>query len=203
MKKPEIVKIFDSDRDGKANLVGCNPGWNCDKIATHHLKAYGLNKTVQHMQGEYNVLVGDAVARYKNGQPVFLYAWYPNTATVQMLPGKDLVWLEVPYTDLPMEGNFNTEIKGVVGCAAKTDLCNLGWTATQYFIAANKDWLSDNPAARKLFELVKMNLGDRVEQNMKMKNGEDSKKDIMNHARQWIRKNQSKFDSWIKEASSM
>ena len=93
LKKPEVVKLFDGDGDGKADLTGCNPGWNCEGIINHHLKAYGLEDTVEHVQGEYNVLVGDAVARYNAGSPVLLYAWYPNTATVQMMPDKDLVWL--------------------------------------------------------------------------------------------------------------
>ena len=47
---------------GKAELTGCNPGWNCEGIINHHIGVYGLADTVEHIQGEYNVLVGDAVA---------------------------------------------------------------------------------------------------------------------------------------------
>lgn len=201
LKRPEIVGLFDDDKDGKADLTGCNPGWNCEKIINHHLKVYGLEGTVKHVQGEYNVLVGSAVARYKAGNPVLLYAWYPNTATVQMLPDKDLVWLQVSHTDLP-SGKKDTALSGIKGCAGGADPCNTGWSATEYYIAANKKWLADNPAAAKLFDSVKIHLEDRVVQNMAMKNGEDSEKDLRRHAEEWIARNRADFDGWIAAARS-
>lgn len=196
MKKPEIIKLFDRDKDGKADLIGSNPGWNSEKIINHHLKVYDLGGTIEHVQGEYNVLIGDTVSRYKAGEPVFLYAWFPNTATVQMMPGKDLVWLQVTKTDLP-SGVGDTTLKGVTGCAGGGATCNTGWSATTYYIAANKKWLADNPAARKFLEVVKMKLGDRVTQNIAMKNGEDSEADLRRHAEEWIKGNQAQFDKWL------
>jgi len=201
LKKPEVVKLFDGDGDGKADLTGCNPGWNCEGIINHHLKVYGLEDTVEHVQGEYNVLVGDAVARYNAGSPVLLYAWYPNTATVQMMPDKDLVWLTVSHTDLP-SGKTDTALPGIKGCAGGADPCNTGWSATEYYIAANKAWLADNPAAAKLFEMAKIALEDRVVQNIAMKNGEDSEKDLRRHAEEWISRNQAEFDAWVAAAKA-
>ena len=101
LKEPANAALFDHDQDGKANLIGCPPGWYCETAINHHIEAYGLGGTVEHIQGEYNVLVGDTVARYKAGESVLLFAWYPNSATLQMLPGQDLVWLQVSKTDLP------------------------------------------------------------------------------------------------------
>ena len=66
-----------------------------------------------------------------------------------------------------------------------------------YYIAANKKWLADNPAARKFLELVKMKLSDRVTQNIAMKNGEDSEADLRRHAEEWIKRNQAQFDKWL------
>jgi glycine betaine/proline transport system substrate-binding protein len=196
LKKADVIKLFDKDKDGKADLISCNPGWNCEKIITHHMKAYDLGSYVEQIQGEYNVLVGDTVARFKAGEPVLFYAWFPNTATVQMMPDRDVVWLQVDKTDLP-SGVTNTTMKGVAGCAGGSTTCNTGWSATQYFISANKKWLADNPAARKLFEMVKMKLDDRVTQNIAMKNGEDSEADLRRHAEEWIKKNQAQFDKWL------
>lgn len=201
LKRPEIVRLFDDDKDGKADLTGCNPGWNCEKIINHHLKVYGLEGTVKHVQGEYNVLVGSAVARYKAGNPVLLYAWYPNTATVQMLPDKDLVWLQVSHTDLP-SGKKDTALPGIKGCAGGADPCNTGWSVTEYYIAANRNWLAGNPAAARLFDSVKIHLEDRVVQNMAMKNGEDSEKDLRRHAEEWIARNRADFDGWVAAARS-
>ena len=60
LKNPEIAKLFDSDRDGKANLVGCNPGWGCESTIDHHIKAYGLQDTVEHDQGQYVALLANS-----------------------------------------------------------------------------------------------------------------------------------------------
>lgn len=82
------------------------------------------------------------------------------------------------------------------------DPCNTGWSATEYYIAANKAWLADNPAAAKLFEMAKIGLEDRVVQNIAMKNGEDSEKDLRRHAEEWIGRNQAEFDAWIAAAKA-
>ncbi|MEM9809230.1 MAG: glycine betaine/L-proline ABC transporter substrate-binding protein ProX, partial [Cyanobacteria bacterium P01_D01_bin.56] len=53
LKDPEIAALFDSDGDGKANMVGCNTGWACELIIEHHIDEYGLRDTVQQDQGQY------------------------------------------------------------------------------------------------------------------------------------------------------
>ncbi len=199
IKRPEIGKLFDRDDDGKADLVGCNPGWSCEAVINHHFGVYDLGGTMQHLQGEYNVLVGDAVARYRAGEPIFIYAWYPNTATVEMAPGEDLVWLQVSKTDLP-SGVTDTALSGITGCAGGADPCNTGWSATTYLIGGNSDWLAENPAARSLFASIRMDLADRVKQNLAMKAGEDSEEDLRRHAEEWIAAHRQDFDSWLDAA---
>ena len=39
LKKPENMKRFDFNNDGKADLVGCNPGWGCERAIEHHMDA--------------------------------------------------------------------------------------------------------------------------------------------------------------------
>ena len=36
-KDPKIAKIFDRNGNGKADLIGCNPGWACGQEIAHHL----------------------------------------------------------------------------------------------------------------------------------------------------------------------
>ena len=199
LKNPDVAALFDRDKDGKADLIGCNPGWYCETVIEHHLGAYGLGETVEHVQGEYNVLVGDTVARYKADEPVLLFAWFPNSATVQMRPGQDLVWLQVSKTDLP-GGETETMLSDVAGCAGGSGPCNTGWVRVDYFVGANAEWLGENPAARKFFELLRMALADRVAQNIAMVDGEDSEDDLRRHASEWIEKNKSDFEGWLDEA---
>ena len=46
--------------------------------------------------------------------------------------------------------------------------------------------------------LIGIPLGDIAAQNLKMNKGEKSEKAIKKHAAEWIKANQSTFDSWIK-----
>lgn len=48
LKDPEVAALFDGDGDGKADLIGCNPGWGCEGAINHHLDAFGLTPTVAH-----------------------------------------------------------------------------------------------------------------------------------------------------------
>ena len=65
LKKPENMERFDFNNDGKADLVGCQPGWGCERTIEHHMDAYELRPHVTHLQGEYAVMASDAIARYK------------------------------------------------------------------------------------------------------------------------------------------
>ncbi|MGB5592429.1 MAG: glycine betaine/L-proline ABC transporter substrate-binding protein ProX, partial [Crocosphaera sp.] len=77
LKDPKIAKLFDSDGDGKANLVGCNAGWNCELVIEHHLDAYKLRDSVEHDRGQYTALLANSITRYKQGESVIFYAYNP------------------------------------------------------------------------------------------------------------------------------
>ncbi|MDE5095477.1 MAG: glycine betaine/L-proline ABC transporter substrate-binding protein ProX, partial [Trichodesmium sp. St11_bin5] len=101
LKDPEIAKLFDSDKNGKANLVGCNPGWACELNIDHQLEKYELEDTVEHNSGQYTVLLADAITRYKKGESILYYAYNPHWISAVLKPGEDVVWLTVPFTSLP------------------------------------------------------------------------------------------------------
>ncbi len=97
LQDPKIAKLFDADGDGKADLTGCNPGWGCEAMIEHHLDAYKLRDTVTHQQGTYSALIADTITRYKSGKPMLYYTWTPYWVSNELKPGKDVVWLEVPF----------------------------------------------------------------------------------------------------------
>ncbi len=101
MKKPEIRKLFDTNGDGKANMVGCPPGWGCEKLIDYQVKAYGLESDVDIIKAAYSAGMADALGRYKNGEPIFFYTWTPNWTVGLLKPGKDVVWLQVKDVKLP------------------------------------------------------------------------------------------------------
>ena len=194
LKDPEIAKLFDSDGDGKANLTGCNSGWFCEFVVKHHLKAYGLEDTVEQDQGSYSALIVNTITRHKQGKPILYFTWTPMWVGSVLKVDKDVVWLEVPFTSLPKEQagltEKDTSFKGK----------NLGFAIDNVKILANKKFVSENPSAKRFFELIKIPVEDINAQNQRFKAGENSIADIQRHAQEWIKNNQELFDSWVKQA---
>lgn len=101
LKDPKIAKLFDTNDDGTADLTGCNPGWGCESVVNHQMKSFGLEKTVTNNQDNYAALIADTIARYRNGESILYYTWTPYWVSGVLVPGKDVTWLEVPFSSLP------------------------------------------------------------------------------------------------------
>lgn len=192
LKDPKIAKLFDTDGDGKADLTGCTPGWGCETMIEHQLDAYKLRDNISHKQGTYSALMADTITRFKQGQPIFYYTWTPYWVSAVLRPGKDVVWLEVPFTSLPGEQS-KLETKLANGK-------NYGFVVNTQHIVANQDFVKANPVAGKLFEVMKVSVGDINAQNLRMSQGEGSAADIERHTDAWIKAHQKTFDSWITQA---
>lgn len=193
-KDSAIAALFDSNGDGKADLSGCNPGWGCEGVIEHHLDAYELRDTITHNQGSYSAIIADTIARFEQGEPVFYYTWTPYWVSGVMVPGEDVVWLEVPFSALPgARADVDT---------ALPDGKNYGFQANNQRIIANREFAEANPAAAKLFEIMRVSANDISAQNLKMRDGEKEIEDIERHADAWIRANQETFDGWIEAAKA-
>lgn len=192
LKNPEIAKIFDTNGDGKADLTGCNPGWGCEAMIEHHLDAYGLRATVTHQQGTYSALMADTITRFQAGKPVLYYTWTPYWVSNELKPGKDVVWLEVPFSSLPGEQKgLDTKLPNGK---------NYGFVVNNQQIVANKAWTEKNPAAARLFEVMQLPVADINAQNHLMRRGQNKPADIERHVDGWIKAHQKTFDGWIRQA---
>ncbi len=191
-KKPEIKALFDSNGDGKAEMVACPPGWGCETVIEEHLNKWELNDHIQPIKAAYSASMADAVGKYQNGEPILFYTWTPNWTVGVLKPGQDVVWIEAP------EATETQTVAGLEGCVA--DPCRMGWDANDIRPVANSAFLEENPAVRVLLENMSIPLGDIFEQNAKMQNGEDKQADIERHAGEWIAANQATFDGWIQAA---
>ncbi|WP_434631409.1 glycine betaine/L-proline ABC transporter substrate-binding protein ProX [Pseudomonas sp. Z1-29] len=191
LKKPEIAKLFDTNGDGKADMTGCNPGWGCELIIAHHMKAYDLEKTVTVNQGSYFALMADTITRYKEGQPILYFTWVPQWIATVLVEDRDVVWLEVPKTDLP-DGNNNvdTMYKGK----------NLGFAVDKVEAVLNKEFADKNPAALKFLSVMQITTADESAQNLKMQQGEKKPADIRRHAKEWVAAHRQQFDAWLQTA---
>ncbi|EMR7683168.1 glycine betaine/L-proline ABC transporter substrate-binding protein ProX [Yersinia enterocolitica] len=191
LKDPKIAKLFDANNDGKADLTGCNPGWGCEAPINHQIQAYGLSDTVTHNQGNYAAMIADTITRYKEGKPILYYTWTPYWVSDVLVPGRDVVWLQVPFSSLP-DKTIDTQL---------SNGANYGFPPSVMHIVANKKWAEANPAAAKLFSIMKLSINDVNAQNMRMHAGESSDADIERHVNGWIQAHQATFDGWVKTAA--
>ncbi|MFD2230105.1 glycine betaine/L-proline ABC transporter substrate-binding protein ProX [Alkalimarinus sediminis] len=189
LKDPKIAKLFDTDGDGKADLTGCQAGWGCEGVIEHQLDAFKLRDSITHKQGQYAAIISDTIARYNEGESVLYYTWTPYWVSGKLVPGRDVVWLEVPHSANP-NGTDTALSNGK----------NYGFEINSERVVANRKFAEQNPAAAKLFEIVKLPINAVSAENMLISAGEDSQKQIGQHAKNWIKANQSVFDGWINEA---
>ncbi|MAA65407.1 MAG: proline/glycine betaine ABC transporter substrate-binding protein ProX [Alteromonadaceae bacterium] len=188
-KDPEIAKIFDTDGDGKADLTGCQAGWGCEGVIEHQLDAFKLRDSITHKQGQYAAIISDTITRYENGDSIFYYTWTPYWVSGILVPGKDVIWLEVPFSSNP--NGADTKLPNGK---------NYGFEINSERIVANKAFAKANPAAAKLFEVMELSVNDVSAQNMKIRDGEDSQEQIMAHTQSWIKSHRETYDNWLKAA---
>jgi glycine betaine/proline transport system substrate-binding protein len=147
--------------------------------------------------------MASAIGADKAGEPIFFYTWTPNWTVYKLKPGKDVMWINVPKI-LPTEAqamavDMMTQ-SGIDG--AVTDPVKLGFVVSDIRMVANKKFLADNPAAKKIFELFTLPLADINAQNTRMNAGEKSAKEIQKHVTEWIAENQKKWDDWLAQAQA-
>lgn len=200
-KRDEVKEAFDSDGDGKADLVACPAGWGCEVVIEHHLDAYDLRDHVNPIKAAYAASFADALARYNNDEPVLYYTWSPNFTLFELAPGEDVVWINVPEIN-PTEGQAGLEdamvVSGLTG--AVSDPLTMGFVANDIDVVANNAFLEANPAAAALFAAVSIPLEDISAMTARINAGEDGDDDVAAMAAEWISTNQEQVDGWLETA---
>ncbi|CAG8999546.1 MAG: Glycine betaine-binding periplasmic protein OusX [Candidatus Celerinatantimonas neptuna] len=193
LKNPKIAKLFDANGNGKADMTGCNPGWGCENVTNYQVKKFGLSNTVEINEGNYAALMANTITRYKEGKPILFYTWTPYWVSGVLIPGRDVVWLQVPFSAIPGDPNANTQLPNGQ---------NYGFRMNSMRIVANKKWAEKNPAAAKLFSMMKLSVNDISAENLMMRKGQSSQADIENFANGWISAHQQEFNHWIEAAKA-
>lgn len=191
LDKPEIAKLFDSNGNGKADLTGCSGGWGCSKVIEYQLDAFNLRDNIDHNQGSYSALIADTIARYKTGKPVLYYTWTPYWVSGKLIPGKDVVFLQVTHS--ATVGGYSTKLPNGA---------DYGFAVNNQKIVVNASVTSKHKDIAKLFDIIKLSVNDVSGQNMLMANGQNKEKDIEKHVQTWLETNKTTVDAWIKEAKA-
>jgi glycine betaine/proline transport system substrate-binding protein len=189
---PKIAAVFAEGGSGKAQLIGCPPGWGCERAIEHQLDAYKLRPTVNHVQGDMAVLASEVIARYRAGKPVIYYTYNPMWLSQVLVLGKDVRQLTVPFTSLPEP----TDPK----LTTLSDGTNTGFTVNTIQVVANRKFIEANPAAKAWIEQVTIPVQDVVAENYQIYQGEKSEKQIRGHAEAWVAAHAKDVDGWLATA---
>ena len=95
--KPEYQELFSTaDSRGKARLVACVIGWNCEITNSEQIEAYGLSDDIHVINpGSQEAMFAEVNAAYAKEEPWLGYMWGTGDPALKL----DLVRLEeTPYT---------------------------------------------------------------------------------------------------------
>jgi len=203
MKNPKIAGLF--GRDGKAEMISCDPAWSCGAVVDYQLDKFGLKQTINPVRGKYEALMADVITKVRNGKPAFYYAWSPSWMTNALKPGTDVVWLPTPEDALPpgVPNRGSALVHGVVGCAGGADPCRMAMGSWNYDTVANKAFITANPAVKTLIEQIKFPLATWSEWEGAISKQGGSVTVVKKLADEWIASNKSQFDQWVKSASAV
>lgn len=192
LREARLARLFDTDGDGKADLAGCNPGWGCRQIIDHQLAAFDLTDTVTHHHGPYETLIEQVIERHRGGQPVLYYAWTPYWVSSVLVPGRDVIWLTVPFSSRPGDTDRSR--------TALPDGTDYGFALNTIRILVNRRFAEAHPDAMTLFRLMRLPARDISAQNLRMHHGESSDADIERHVSEWIARHRVTWEGWLQQA---
>ena len=159
-------------------------------MARYHQESFGAPVRKEDQLPQHDALMADSIARLASGNSILYFTWTPYWVSGELVPGEHVEWLSVPYTSLPDGVEADTEIDGL----------NLGFAVDSMYILARDEFLAENPAAARLFEMARLDVNDISAQNLLMSKGEDSSTDIDRHVDAWIEEHRSDYDSWLDAA---
>ena len=218
-RNAEALAAFDATDpvpgNGRADIFGCSESWTCDSIIENMI-AFGGWHNIEQITAGYDVMFNQAVRRVNEGIPMVLYIWTPSAYITRFRPGDNVYRMGVenilddsnPAYQVGGESHSQRGPDGTGGFAAISEdqcpsaadqpdgQCKIGWLAADIQVTANNDFMAANPAARALFEAVRLSLIDVSVANLAMVGGE-SPTDL---ATEWIADNRDVVDEWIAAA---
>ena len=203
---------FDSDGNGKGEILGCPESWTCDDIIENQI-AWGNGTepwdNMEETKAEYDALFAEMVNRVNAGEPGILYTWSPASYLTVLVPGDNVLWLSVEAVlddsnPLGKEGGENHQQEEgftAFGADMCTQPCQLGWSAADIQVSARTDMLDANDGfLRDLFPLIKPSILDISFLQVDQTDGDGSQAHVAEWAAGWMADNAAHVDAGIAEA---
>ncbi len=83
---PEHMDLFvRPDSEGKAGLVTCIPGWECEVVNEKQVHGYGLEDVITLINpGSYEGLNSEILGSFERGEDILFYYWGPETLPAKL-----------------------------------------------------------------------------------------------------------------------
>jgi glycine betaine/proline transport system substrate-binding protein len=194
VENEEIRNAFDHDNDGKAELYGCPPGWGCHEGINAMIDKFELGDRIDHVDAGYSANFTEAMSQIEQGNPTLYMTWGPSAWILKLVPGEDVMWVNAPG----MVESENEKASGITG--AVTDPIQMGFVAADIQVAANNNFLKENPAAEELFRQAEVPLKWISQVDGKMSEQDLDDDEVRPLAAEWIDQNRDMVDKWLKAA---
>ena len=194
--------------DGILQILGCIEGWGCYVALAETLELAGYGDRAEQLEaGGYDAVIAEAVSRAESGTPFIAYTWTPSGYVTQLIPGVNAMWLAHEAGKVHDGSTDNPGFAVTAPASLGTDVCTndpcwLFRNSADIKVTANNDFLTANPSAARLFELVQISVVDVALQNVLYDGGENTTDDVNRHAADWIAANRDTVDAWLAEARS-
>jgi glycine betaine/proline transport system substrate-binding protein len=208
---PDLVALFDSDGNGKANIYGCQESYTCDDIITNQIAFYGWDNIEQNI-ASYDALFADASGLVNEEKPAIIYTWTPSSYVTTLVPGGNVLWLSAHPTDVIDDSNpsgteggeFHDQRPGFdkFGAESCTQPCQLGWIPADIQVTANTEFLDANPFLQALLPKILPSVIDISIIQVEQADGDGSQEDVVRLATAWMTEHRAEVDGWIAAAKA-
>ena len=218
---PEALAAFDATDlvpgNGKAEIYGCPSLFGVCQGTIYNMIAFSGWDNIVQFTGGYDTSIEFAHRDADAGVPMVIFVWAPSLHIARLRPGDNVYWMGVENilddsNPTGIEGGEEHDQRGPDGnggyvsigadqCPSATEQpdgrCPIGWRAHHILVTANNEFLEANPAARALFEAVRLTPLDVSLAHAAQREQGAHPDDL---AAQWIADNRDKIDSWLAAA---
>lgn len=183
---PKYKALFrDPEQPSKGRFYNCKLGWNCEKVNSRKLEAYGLLDDYTNFRTGSGAALDAAIASaYKRGRPIVFYYWGPTW----VLGKYDLLRLEEPPFNAAVWDKLDKAKSGVglMACAYPT---------IRVSIALNKAFADAAPNLVQFFNRYHMQ--DDLVNKALVRMRETRDRTGAKAAREFLRKHPELWSEWV------
>ena len=180
LKNPDHMKLFVTpDSKGKARLLNCIPGWECEGINQSKIENYGLSDFVEAVNpGSDTALAAEVRSAFEQKEDVLFYYWGPTVLSNELNTqfGGYTILEEEPHTDACFETDYT---------------CS--YPVSEIIIVLRTELLESAPDAVTLFEKWDFNAGNQLAAEGYLN---DAGVDYPEVA-EWFLKNTTDWKNWV------